>query len=235
MCTLSYIPIVGRDFIITVNRDEDPSRLALRPQKYIYNGFELFYPKDSKANGSWIISNCKDTCLCVLNGAFKKHKRKANYRQSRGLMLLDFFGYANLDDFIKNYPFDGIEAFTLIVVENKTGIRLTELVWDEQKLFIKEFDSSKSHIWSSTSLYTDAMKLERKKWFQDWLNNASQLNADSILEFHKTGGSGNKEYGLLMNRRNFVRTVCITQILGFGSEYKMRYIELTEDDLNKTD
>lgn len=234
MCTLSYIPITATDFIFTTNRDEDPTRLAIRPEKYIHNGFELYYPKDSKANGSWIISDCKAITLCVLNGAFEKHKRKAHYRQSRGLMLLDFFGYANLDDFIENYLFDGIEAFTLIVVENKTGIRLTELIWDEKELFVKELDKSEAHFWSSTTLYTDAMKVERERWFRDWLNNANQLNADSILEFHKTGGSGNMEYGLLMNRRNLVRTVSITQILGGDKGHNMRYFNLLDEEACKT-
>jgi len=233
MCTLSYIPIDDNDFILTTNRDEDPGRVAISPQKHMHNGFELFYPKDSKAKGSWIISNCKDTTLCVLNGAFKKHKRKANYRQSRGLMLLDYFSYLNLDDFIENYPFEGIEAFTLIVVGSDTGFRLTELIWDEKELSVRELDPSAAHIWSSTTLYTEAMKLERERWFRDWLNSERELNPDSILKFHKTGGAGNMEYGLLMNRRNVVRTVSITQVLGGVKGHCMRYFDLLDEEACK--
>ncbi|MFT5749427.1 MAG: hypothetical protein ACI93S_000684 [Ancylomarina sp.] len=233
MCTLSYIPISDTDFIFTTNRDEDPNRVALSPQKYSHSGLDLFYPKDSKANGSWIISNCVDTSLCLLNGAFEKHQRQLNYRQSRGLVLLDFFRYSNLVDFIENYQFKGIEAFTLVIVENKDGVQLTELVWDEQELHVKELPSSKAHIWSSTTLYTNSMKSVRVQWFWDWLRNEKRVNQDSILKFHKTGGEGNLEYGLFMNRRNRVRTVSITQINGSRNGHKMKYYNLLDEDVYK--
>lgn len=84
MCTLSFIPVSDTDFIFTTNRDEDPNRVALKPQRYNHQGHDLYYPKDSKANGSWIISNSVDTTLCLLNGAFEKHQRQSSYRQSRG-------------------------------------------------------------------------------------------------------------------------------------------------------
>ncbi len=231
MCTLSYIPISERSFIFTTNRDEDPNRVALSPQKYVHDGIELLYPKDSKANGSWIISNCADTSLCLLNGAFERHQRKPNYRQSRGLVLLDFFKYSSLRKFIYAYRFEGIEAFTLVVVENKSGIRLTELVWDEQKLHVKELVSNKAYVWSSTTLYTNEMKLEREQWFRNWLDTETHLDENSIIKFHKTGGSENKEYGLFMNRRGLVRTVSITQVVGSESGHMMKYYNLLDEEV----
>jgi hypothetical protein len=233
MCTLSFIPISDTDFIFTTNRDEDPNRVALSPQKYLHNGLELFYPKDSKAKGSWIISNCINTSLCLLNGAFEKHQRQPNYRQSRGLILLDFFKYSDLNDFIGNYQFEGIEAFTLVVVESKSRICLSELIWDEQELHVKELPNSKAHIWSSTTLYTNPMKSEREQWFWDWLRNEEQVNLNSVLNFHKTGGEGNLEFGLFMNRRNRVRTVSITQIEGRSKEHRMKYFNLLDEDVYK--
>ncbi len=231
MCTLSFIPISDTDFIFTTNRDEDPNRVALSPQKYIHDGLELFYPRDSKANGSWIISNCTDTSLCLLNGAFEKHQRQPNYRQSRGLLLLDFFRYSSLEDFIENYKFEGIETFTLVVLESKFGICLSEIIWDEQKLHFKELPSNEAHIWSSTTLYTNLMKSEREQWFWDWLRNEKRVNQHSILKFHKTGGEGNLEYGLFMNRRNRVRTVSITQISGSPNGHKMKYYNLLDEEV----
>lgn len=228
MCTLSFIPISNNDFIFTSNRDEDPNRLALSPQKYSHNGLELYYPKDPKGNGSWIISNGIDTSLCLLNGAFEKHKQQSKYRQSRGLMLLEFFEYSNLKDFTDYYQFEGIEAFTLLIVENKSEVLLWELVWDEQELHIKELPSSEPRIWSSTTLYTKLMKYEREQWFCNWLRNVKQVDQASILEFHKTGGKGNLEYGLFMNRRNLVRTVSITQIFGCKDGHEMKYYDLLD-------
>ena len=233
MCTLSFIPISSTHFIFTNNRDEDPNRVALKPRRYSYNGIELYYPKDSKANGSWVISNGIDTSLCLLNGAFKKHKRRLYYRQSRGLMLLEFFEHSNVTAFIDNYQFEGLEAFTLIIVKNSSGICLWEIIWDEQNLHIKKLPTSKSYIWSSSTLYSDSMKYEREQWFRNWLKDEKQINQASILNFHKTGGEGNLEYGLLMNRRNRVRTLSITQICGNENVHKMNYYDLLDEAIRK--
>lgn len=230
MCTLSYIPISDKDFILTTNRDENPRRIALSPKKYLHKGLELLYPKDSKANGSWIITNCTDTTLCLLNGAFERHQRRTDYRQSRGLMLLDFFQFSSIREFIDNYQFEGIEAFTLVIVESKCGVQLTELVWDEQKLHVRERLSNETHFWSSTSLYTNDMKLEREQWFWNWLDDETYLDENTILKFHKTGGVGNMEYGLFMNRRGLVRTVSITQIVGSEKGHLMKYFNLLEEE-----
>jgi len=234
MCTLSYIPISDQNFIFTTNRDEDPRRIALGPHKYNHNGVELSYPKDSKANGSWIISNSIDTTLCLLNGAFERHKRRTDYRQSRGLMLIDFFQFSSLKNFINNYQFEGIEAFTLVIIENKSGTELTELVWDEEKLHVTKLKSNKAYFWSSTTLYTREMKVEREQWFWNWLNKATDLDQNSVLKFHKSGGSGNMEYGLFMNRRNLVRTVSITQIIGSEKGHVMEYYNLLDEEPCKT-
>jgi len=234
MCTLSYIPISDKDFIFTTNRDENPRRIAVSPKRYIHDGVELSYPKDTKAKGSWIISNGIDTTLCLLNGAFERHQRRTDYRQSRGLMLLDYFQYTNLRKFIDNYQFEGIEAFTLVTIENKLGAQLTELVWDEQKLHVRELKSNKAHFWSSTTLYTKEMKLEREHWFRNWLNNETYLDEKAIVKFHKTGGAGNMEYGLLMNRRDLVRTVSMTQVIGIEKGHMMKYFNLLDEEVCNT-
>ena len=234
MCTLSYIPISDKDFILTTNRDENPRRIALSPKKYLHKGLELFYPKDSKANGSWIISNCIDTTLCLLNGAFERHQRRTDYRQSRGLILIDFFNFSGLNDFVENYKLEGIEAFTLVVVENKSEIQIIELIWDEKKIHVKELSRHEAHFWSSTTLYTNEMKLEREKWFRDWLDNETYLDQNTILKFHKTGGAGNREYGLFMNRRNLVRTISITQIIGSEMGHLMKYFNLLDEEVCNT-
>jgi len=230
MCTLSYIPITEKDFIFTTNRDEDPQRIACAPKQYLHEGVALTFPKDSKAKGSWIISNSKNVTLCLLNGAFERHLRKSKYRQSRGLMLLDFFRFSCSKDFIDNYQFAGIEAFTLVVVENKSETVLTEIKWDERELLVKILPNSKAHIWSSATLYTAEMRAEREGWFWKWLDGKPHIDPDSVLNFHKTGGAGNLEFGLFMNRNNHVKTVSITQIVGGENGHVMRYFDFLKVD-----
>ena len=75
MCTVTYFPLGKNDFILTSNRDETPFRKTIPPKKYLENGVELTYPKDELAGGTWIGTSSKNRLVCVLNGAFIKHKR----------------------------------------------------------------------------------------------------------------------------------------------------------------
>ncbi len=74
-------------------------------------------------------------------------------------------------------------------------------------------------IWSSTTLYNQEMKQERRHWFEEFKSN-NILNAQSVLRFHKTAGRGNDDFGVVMNR-GFVKTTSITQIEKFGESFEM--------------
>ena len=66
-------------------------------------------------------------------------------------------------------------------------------------------------IWSSSSLYNSSMKKERLQWFTDF-KQEHELASSSIMEFHKTAGKGNEDYGVVMDRF-FIKTTSITQII----------------------
>ena len=116
MCTVTYLPVHQREFILTSNRDEDILRLsALSVQEYQVNGRTVYFPKDQKASGTWIAYDVKGYTLCLLNGANRPHVRKDTYGKSRGLVLLDFYTFNDPDVFFKEYDFTGIEPFTMVM------------------------------------------------------------------------------------------------------------------------
>ena len=49
MCTVTYLPIGDADFILTSNRDEQPSRKTIEPKEYVEDNVKLTYPKDELA------------------------------------------------------------------------------------------------------------------------------------------------------------------------------------------
>ena len=85
MCTVTFLPLQNNNFILTSNRDEQRIRETIPPKKYKENGVDLFFPKDKIAGGTWIGTSSNKRLVCVLNGAFKKHKRKDYYKKSRQL------------------------------------------------------------------------------------------------------------------------------------------------------
>ncbi|MEZ4901059.1 MAG: NRDE family protein [Spirosomataceae bacterium] len=225
MCFVTYLPY-QEGFILTSNRDEHVGRpKALPPKKYIINKQSVFYPQDGLAQGTWIAASTYTT-LCLLNGAFIKHHHQPPYRQSRGLVLLDFYEYSNLSDFVENYQFSGIEPFTLIVVEEGT---VSELRWDGVQLFHQLLDGQKSHAWSSVTLYEDEVIKERETWFESWQQAHPFYEASDVLDFHHFGGKGDAENDLLVNRNNELRTVSMSQIQKTTNQFLIHYWDKLND------
>ncbi|WP_298536087.1 NRDE family protein [uncultured Algibacter sp.] len=223
MCTLTFIPKKNKDFVLTQNRDEAPNRIALPPDYYLVNGTKMLFPKDKLAGGTWIGISEKSRVVCVLNGGFECHQRKSNYRLSRGVVANDFMLSDDVLKTVDQYNFSDIEPFTMVVADWSTSLKLYELVWDgEQKHFSGLPLEPK--IWSSSTLYSFAMKKERLAWFEAF-KSENLLNSETLLGFHKSEGQGNTDYGVVMDR-GFVKTTSITQIEKYQDNLKMRYEHL---------
>jgi hypothetical protein len=231
MCTVTFLPL-NKGYIITSNRDESPLRAAaLRPELYTVHSVPAYFPKDPKAGGTWIAASEHHT-LCLLNGAFKRHISEPPYRLSRGLMLLDFFKYNSAKDFASQYDFKGIENFTLLIIDHSDALALTELRWDGTQLSISEKDVSKSHIWSSSTLYTDEVIRERMSWFDVWQKDNKEYKQESIVHFHRFGGKGDRSNDIVMNREDKVKTVSITSVIRTSAGSSIYYSDLAEDTIH---
>ncbi len=219
MCTVTIIPIGNNDFVLTTNRDEAPDRVSLVPDFYTIDNTKLLFPKD-KMGGTWIGVSEKNRVVCVLNGAFEKHKRQSSYRKSRGIVANDFMISNDIVATIEAYNLEDIEPFTIVIADWNTTLKFYELVWDGKNKHFIELPKD-SRIWSSSTLYSEGMMKERQQWFENF-EAFNELNADSILEFHSTADADNMDYGVVMNR-GFVKTTSITQIEKRGNDVDMRY------------
>ncbi|MEO8147531.1 MAG: NRDE family protein [Bacteroidia bacterium] len=233
MCTVTFLPLNNSDFVLTSNRDEQTIRKpALSPTIYNVHNSLLVFPKDLQAEGTWIATSGIQFTLCLLNGAFKKHERKGSYRKSRGLMLLDFFKYNNVNAFLNGYDFNDIEPFTLLILN--TGGRhpqLTEVRWDGEIIYPKEIDTTVPHIWSSATLYNKETIAARENWFTEFLSKQTTYNENTVLDFHHFGGNGDRGNSLVMNRDNVVRTVSITSIARKNNLTNMIYKDVINEKL----
>jgi hypothetical protein len=210
MCTVTYYPFSADHFLFATNRDEAPKRAAQELiRKKITNGKTLLYPRDTGANGTWVAISDADQLVCILNGGRVKHRHEPPYRLSRGIMALDFFDHQDITAFTSNYDFSGIEPFTMVIYDNK---RLVTLYWDEVTLEVQELDPMVRQLWSSCTLYLPALQSKRKRWFFDWAMLTNNPTRADLLAFHWTGGSGDPENDLVMNRHNVVRTTSITSL-----------------------
>lgn len=180
------------------------------PQMYIEDEVELIYPKDGDAGGTWIGSSSKDVLICLMNGGFRNHMPASSYRKSRGLVVKDLLKSDEIAHTLTSYNLDGIEPFTLVVVDYSDELTLYEFVWTGSKRHLFNIPLI-PHIWSSSTLYDDATKKLRESWFQEWLSKQTNFNRSSIKEFHKTAGNGDSTTDVLM-KRNGGGTVSITSV-----------------------
>ncbi len=226
MCTVTIIPKGKNDFVLTSNRDEAPNRTSLKPEFYSINKIKALFPKDELSGGTWIGVSDKNRLICVLNGGFIKHDRQSKYRLSRGVVAKDFMITNSLESEVENYNFEDIEPFTIVIADWNTTLKFYELVWDGNKKYFTKLPLEPK-IWSSATLYSNAMKKERLQWFEAF-KSEKELTASSILKFHKTAGGNSIDYGVVMDR-GFVKTTSITQVEKQGFNIDMRYENLQDN------
>jgi len=222
MCTVTFLPLSNTDFILTSNRDEQKQRETLPPKTYIDDGVELFFPKDKLAGGTWIGTSSKKRLICVLNGAFIKHKRNTPYKKSRGVIAKELLKTTHLLNSIEQLDLTKIEPFTMVIVDWNHQLSLYELIWDNHKKHFSKLEN-KAKIWSSSTLYTEEVKETRKHWFQNWLQN-NEFSTENILKFHHSE-IGEKEQSILMKRKN-VETVSITSVKKTSNTISMLYEDI---------
>lgn len=220
MCTVTFLPLKNNNFILTTNRDEQKLRETLPPKSYVENGVELYFPKDTLAGGTWIGTSDKNKLVCVLNGAFKKHKRKSSYSKSRGVIAKELLKADSVKQYVDLLDLDGVEPFTMVILDwNNENLNLFELIWDESHKYFTAFPNEPK-IWSSSTLYTDEIKALRKKWFLNWLNE-NEFSSEAILAFHHSE-IDDKEQSILM-KRSYVETVSVTSVKKQGTSIHIDY------------
>lgn len=226
MCTVTYIP-TSNGFFLTSNRDEKNTRsTAQSPAIYNYFDNKIIFPKDTNANGTWIVLKENGDALCLLNGAFANFVQKENYKKSRGKIVLEIASAHNIVSAFQYFELDSIAPFTLILIHNKL---LYECRWDGVLKHFKKLNSTKPFIWSSTTLYNALETASREKWFERFLQKNSLITQEEIIAFHKNAGAGNKENNLVMQRENKYATVSITNIYVQQGFLQMQYLDLKSD------
>jgi uncharacterized protein with NRDE domain len=230
MCTVTIIPRGKNDFILTSNRDEAPNRTSLAPEIYSIKNTSMLFPKDELAGGTWIGVSEKNRLICLLNGGYKCHERKAEYRMSRGVVVNDLLASDEVVSSIEDYNLNNVEPFTLVIADWNTNLKFYELVWDGTEKHFSALPLAPK-IWSSSTLYNDAMKQERFQWFESF-KRENKLDASTLLNFHKTAGHDNEDYGVIMDR-HYVKTTSITQVEKTQDFVDMRFNNLQSNTVSK--
>lgn len=231
MCTVTYLPILNKGYLLTQNRDEKRIRgKAHLPSIHHNDGWAAIYPTDADALGTWIVLSHTYSCS-LLNGGFTKHHPSPPYRHSRGQIILDLLSYTSISDFISQYNFTGLEPFTLVVVDH-VNESLHELVWDNNKLYHQLKNPRQPHLWSSSTLYSSDDKIWRQGVFNRFVDDGDFTRSTAIA-FHKL--KHDEREGFLINRNEELKTVSLTSIVYDANEHSMRYEDLIDHEIIQLD
>ncbi len=203
-----------------MNRDDTPVKEGyLFPKSMDIGRSTIFYPKDLKTSGSWIIANARGTMAAVMRGAFNEHTADNTYVQSHEIMLMNRFRYDSFFMFSSLYDFVNIEPFTMISIErNSNMIRLEELRWDGEEIYKLQLDHLKPHIWSSCLGFTPEKVSEHRAKFNTFVSN-NRFNDNDIVEFHI-------EKCNMLPGESPERTLCLTQLLSDKNKTVMKHTDL---------
>lgn len=207
MCTVSFVPNRG-SYYITSNRDEHISRPpAFEPKREVVNNMGLLFPKDPQAGGTWFAINELGHVGVVLNGAFEKHRSTANYRKSRGLVLLEVMSREMPFRYLQDTCLEGIEPFTLVLWENGS---LLETRWDGNRKHSKSLSTLEGHIWSSVTLYDADAIHQRASLFSDFMIENTEVRPEQVVDFHSNNHQ-DFENGFIIDRKTGLKTFSVTQ------------------------
>ncbi len=230
MCTVTYIPLAEKDFVLTSNRDEKVFRPTLAPAVYEKAGLKICYPKDAKAGGSWIAMNNQGRLCCLLNGAYKAHQKQNFHTLSRGKVLVELASSSlGAFEFFSKKDLSAVEPFTIITIdhENRKIKNFNEFIWDGKQKNYRFLDVDQTYLWSSVTLYSKKNREIRKQWFQNFLLDNQGVNSpERMIMFHSGKHTTDKTINLVMEGDNGLRTVSISQVIPKKNGFKMEYSDL---------
>lgn len=190
------------------------------------------YPRDAESGGTWVAADQHGTSLCLLNGAFEPHERRAPYPRSRGAIIPHYFQSRNEDDFIRETNWTDFEPFTLLIVSTD---RLLEMRWDAHRLHLQELSVARPHIWSSTTLYSLEVRLPRQQWWQTWISEHldKQTPILGIPDFHISHYSDHDTHNVLARFSEELMTLIITSVHSLPKSTTVWHLDRETDHLYK--
>jgi hypothetical protein len=232
MCTVTHIPF-GDDILFTTSRDVHISRsAALPPILSDLNGGRIMYPVDPEGGGTWCAVHESGCAVILLNGAFRPHLPNPPYRMSRGRIPLILAPAPCPTTAFLALDLAGVEPFTCIIREKSA---LSEVRWDGYEKHVHRLEPDKPYIWSSCTLYDQAVSALRQCWFEDWIHGGEPADPFAIRAFHLNAGAGDPATSIRMSRPDGNATVSITALCLGRHGCGMSYLDLQDPNAGWTD
>lgn len=220
MCTVSWIH--SRDgYELFCNRDELLTRkAALPPQVVDIRGMKAIAPCDGDFGGSWISVNEVGLSLCLLN-LYEASRRQEEFT-SRGLLLMELADCSSREDVIgriRKKRLGHFQPFTLLALAAAEPALIVQ--WNGRECLIERNGDEQMPL-TSSSFNTAGVIASRKRQFGELAASANMLDANVLLDFHRSHKPSFGAYSTCMHRTD-AATVSFSQINVTGDSITFRY------------
>jgi hypothetical protein len=224
MCTLTFFPTED-GYLVGMNRDELLTRpKAIPPKTFKTDGLEITCPQEP-SGGTWIACNGHGNLLALLNWNDCKSFYKREKRRSRGLLIPQLIGAADLiatDSQFSHLNLHGVFPFRLVGIFRSERI-IHEWRWDGNAKQKQQYSWNRKH-WFSSSLSDSIAKKIRGSVCEAA---AGELAAESISwlrSLHRSHLPKPGPFSICVHRQDAF-TVSYTEVRCQGSSVSMDYLD----------
>lgn len=222
MCTVSWLH-EDSGYQLFCNRDERHTRQrAAPPQLQQRAGVTFIAPVDGDHGGSWIGVNEFGLSLCLLNRYQDETARPLQTPVSRGLLLtelMDSDSPAQVSCRIKQHDLTRFQPFTLLALAPGTPALIVH--WTGRELLNGR--SAEAQMPLTSSSYETARVIEsRQQQFAELTQQAGQITADLLLNFHRSHAPERGPFSVCLHRAD-AATVSFSHISVAGGAIRFDY------------
>jgi Transport and Golgi organisation 2 len=221
MCSVSFIPRAGADFVLAMNRDESRLRTsALPPEVHHRDGVAMLFPREL-SGGTWIGVNSSRMAFSLINW-YSQPERTIPDAVSRGAVVRALLSARNREAaalLLQDLPLERMNPFRLIVISS-TERSLTEWRCDRGKLQVFRLAWRRQH-WFSSALNEARVNEIRGRIFARITEDS--LDAQSLRKLHSSHAPEPGPLSVCMHREDAC-TVSYTEISLQGQVASTYYI-----------
>ena len=211
MCTVSWIHRED-GYLLLFNRDELRSRKPASPPRIEKrNEVAFIAPLDGDHGGSWIAVNQFGLTLCLLNRFDDSRDTMPRDYKSRGLLIRELTDCSDLTvvrQRLDRVNLDHFRPFTLVSLIGSFPAMLIEWTGNERRA---EANAEQLMPIASSSMRDGNVVLQRKQQFRQMAFERGGVDADLLLEYHRTHLPERGPASVCMHRSD-ARTVSMSKV-----------------------
>jgi len=231
MCTVAFVPLHGRGYVLGHNRDERRDRArGVPPARRARDGRSFLAPLDPDGHGTWIGTQDGGASICVLNASESHPERLPPEPESRGAVLL---GMLHLDqaDAVGSHLADmkerlrAVRSFHVVVAEPPRGSRAARSVrfrWDGRRLERDDHDGA--HLYVSSSLDPTGAEAARESSWLRLLATRGESNPETLRQWFASHEPERGPLSVCMHRAE-AKTVSRTLVKVEPGRIEMAYLD----------